>query len=131
MKFRSLENFEKDLVELKLKKLITPVSSDPTDFNNACETFREVCFQIGKLLGIPEGGFRGGFDEMKLCTEYVARQDKDTPEGQKKIIQMLVAVSAWSGANSLCTYEAKKLAIGQPEWWIQCWELYDQLAPEI
>lgn len=86
MKITSRENFEKELTEAKLKELITPKTTDATSFNNACDGFKAVCNEIGKLLGLQEGYFKGGFDEMHLCTEYVARQDKDTPEGMKNVV---------------------------------------------
>lgn len=86
MKITSRENYEKELVDAKLKELITPKTTDSTNFNTACESFKLVCNQIGALMGMKPDYFKGGFDEMQLCTEYVSRQDKDTPEGMKNIV---------------------------------------------
>lgn len=85
----------------------TPVRKDYTDFNKACEKFRSVCAEIGLLIG--KSDFKGGFDEMEGLEDKLA-----TPEG-------LVLATKWNAADKLCTFEAKKLGIGQPQWWYRCW----------
>jgi len=121
MKVTSRKDVESNRVKEEVLTLITPVSSDFTDLNTSFESFRSVCKLIGEQLGLEEGEFKGGFDEMALCSAYIAEQDLNTEEGKQNTINMLSLVSAWSGANSLCTYEAKKVGVGQPQWWKMCW----------
>ena len=82
---------------------------DRTEFNAACAQFRAVCGQIGEAIGVQD--FRGGFDEMSA---FSAHPVSDTLAGVKLAV-------AWSAANELCIYEAKKIGIGQPAWWYDCW----------
>lgn len=81
------------------------------DFNAACAQFRTVCASIASATGNPD--FRGGFDEMTAFSQTPVYQ---TFEG-------LQLAMAWSAANELCVYEAKKIGIGQPQWWYVCWEM--------
>lgn len=81
----------------------------------ACAQFRAVCAQIQQAAGFEE--FKGGFDEM---VEFQQSPIYSTLPG----VQLAIA---WSAANDLCTYTAKKIGLGQPEWWYDCWE---QVQPE-
>ena len=79
-------------------------------FRSACEKFREICAQIQAYFELE--AFTGGFDEMPL----IQTSDKFlTIQGQ-------VLAQSWSAANLLCTYEAAKIGLGQPDWWYQCWQ---------
>lgn len=82
---------------------------DRTAFEEACKAFREVCALIGEQMSCD---FRGGFDDM---VAYSAHPVSDTLAGVKLAV-------AWSAANELCVYEAKKIGIGQPDWWYECWK---------
>ena len=84
------------------------------DFNAACAQFRAVCSSIASAIGDPD--FKGGFDEMIAFSQTPVYQ---TFEG-------LQLAMAWSAANELCVYEAKKIGIGQPDWWYLCWELQEE-----
>lgn len=85
-------------------------TQEKAEFAAACSKFREVCSAIGELIGKPD--FKGGFDEM---AEFEASAAASTEAG--------IALSIkWMAADKLCTYLAKKLHIGQPQWWYKCWE---------
>lgn len=87
-----------------------PPAPDTTDFDAACAQFRDICYIIRQAIGDPD--FRGGFEEMiKLQQAPIY----NTIEG-------LQLANAWSALNDLCTYEGKKIGLGQPEWWHTCWE---------
>lgn len=86
---------------------------DTTAFDSACLQFREICGQIGALIGAVE--FRGGFDEMTLFQQSEAY-------GTLQGLQLAIA---WSAANELCVYEGRKIGLGQPEWWYACWRKAD------
>ena len=88
----------------------TPVPPSTEDFDKACMQFKQVCAQIALATGIED--FKGGFDEM------VAFQ-QSAVFGTLQGVQL---ATAWSAADKLCTYEASKIGIGQPEWWYKCWE---------
>jgi hypothetical protein len=88
----------------------TPVPPSTEDFDNACVQFRQVCAQIALATGIE--GFKGGFDEMY---EFQQSPVFATLEGMQ-------LATAWNAADKLCTYEASKIGIGQPQWWYKCWE---------
>lgn len=83
---------------------------DRTDFDASCVTFRAVCAQIGEAIGVQN--FRGGFDEMSA---FSAHPVSDTLAGVKLAV-------AWSAANELCVYEGRKIGLGQPDWWYDCWK---------
>ena len=83
---------------------------DRTNFDAACATFRAVCVSIGEAIGVQ--GFKGGFDEMAA---FSAHPVSDTLAGVKLAV-------AWSAANELCVYEGRKIGLGQPEWWYECWK---------
>lgn len=83
---------------------------DRTDFEAACAQFRTVCAAIGTAIG--DNDFRGGFDEMAAFSEHPVFS---TLDGVKLAI-------AWSAANDLCVYEGKKIGLGQPAWWYDCWQ---------
>ena len=87
-----------------------PEPPDMTDFNAACAKFREVCAEIGELIGVAD--FKGGFDEM---AEFQASEAAHSEAGIALAVQ-------WIAANELCKYEGGKVGLGQPEWWYKCWE---------
>ena len=87
-----------------------PEPPDMTDFNAACASFRQVCAEIGQLIGVQN--FKGGFDEM---AEFQASQAAYTDTG-------VILALRWGAADKLCTYEGGKVGLGQPEWWYKCWE---------
>jgi hypothetical protein len=81
------------------------------EFDAACFKFREICREIGALIG--NADFKGGFDEM---AEFETSDAAATETG--------VALSIkWIAADKLCTYLASKLGIGQPDWWYMCWNI--------
>ena len=82
---------------------------DNTDFNNACQMFRQICSQIGTL--IEDENFKGGYDDMLTFYNHEAYK---TDKG----VQLAIA---WSGCNDLCKYEASKIGLDSPEWWYRCW----------
>ena len=86
------------------------MSAMQAEFDTACEKFREICREIGTLIG--NADFKGGFDEM---AEF------ETSEAAASEAGIALSVK-WIAADKLCTYLAGKLGIGQPEWWYQCWE---------
>lgn len=92
-----------------------PEPIDTTDFDAACAQFRDICYIIRQAIGDPD--FRGGFEEMVKLQQAPIY---NTIEG-------LQLANAWSALNDLCTYEGKKIGLGQPEWWHTCWE---QVAPQ-
>lgn len=85
-------------------------------FQAACEQFRSVCSQIQSYYEFES--FTGGFDEMTLVQSSAKFL---TLEGQ-------ALAQSWSAANLLCTYEAAKIGIGQPDWWYQCWAAVEEEA---
>lgn len=87
-----------------------PEPPDMTDFNAACAGFRQVCAEIGTLIGDPN--FKGGFDEM---AEFQASEAAHSEAG-------IALAVRWIAANELCKYEGMKVGFGQPEWWYKCWE---------
>ena len=87
-----------------------PEPPDMTDFNAACASFRQVCSEIGTLIGDPD--FKGGFDEM---AKFQASEAATSTAGIELAIR-------WMAADKLCTYEGGKVGFGQPEWWYKCWE---------
>lgn len=92
-----------------------PPAPDTTDFDAACAQFRDICYTIRQAIGDPD--FKGGFEEMVKLQQAPIY---NTIEG-------LQLANAWSALNDLCTYEGKKIGLGQPEWWHTCW---DQVAPQ-
>ena len=78
-------------------------------FVTACEYFRQICSEIGELIGDSE--FKGGYDDMPI---FYANASYKTDKG----VQLAIA---WAGVNDLCKYEASKLGIGSPDWWSMCW----------
>ena len=83
---------------------------DRADFDAACLAFRVICHQIGAAIGVDD--FRGGFDEMSA---FSAHPVSDTLAGVKLAV-------AWSAAKELCVYEGRKIGLGQPDWWYDCWK---------
>lgn len=79
------------------------------EFDAACQQFRSVCQQIGAAIG--DENFHGGFDEMEIFRQSAAFD----------MLQGMQLAVAWSGANDLCTYLGKKIGLGQPQWWNECW----------
>ena len=92
-----------------------PPAPDTTDFDAACAQFRDLCYTIRLAIGDPD--FKGGFEEMVKLQQAPIY---NTIEG-------LQLANAWSALNDLCTFEGKKIGLGQPEWWHTCW---DQVAPQ-
>lgn len=82
-----------------------------TGFMTACKYFRQICGEIGELIGDSE--FKGGYDDMPI---FYAHASYKTDKG----VQLAIA---WAGVNDLCKYEASKLGIGSPDWWYRCWEV--------
>lgn len=88
-------------------------NADLTDFNNACEQFKNVCEQIKEFAQFQE--FKGGFEEaMEFLNSQAFKQNQ---------IQGILLFSLWQGADKLCTYQAKKIGIAQPNWWKKCWNI--------
>jgi hypothetical protein len=85
----------------------TPI--DRTAFDSACETFKNICIEIGELAENPN--FKGGLDEM---LEFQLTEIAATAAGISLSLK-------WTAADKLCTYEALKIGIGQPAWWYDCW----------
>ena len=82
-----------------------------SSFNKACSHFREICAEIGEMIGDSE--FKGGFDEI---TVFYNSSSYKTDKG----MQLAIALD---GCKELCEYEAAKLGIGSPEWWYKCWNI--------
>ena len=102
-----------------------PENDDPTpdvggteDFENACAQFRQVCAEIGTLIGVEN--FRGGFEDMPVFYAHPSY----------RTIQGLCLATAWKGLDTLCTYEGSKIGLGQPQWWYRCWELAEEVNEE-
>lgn len=85
------------------------IEQDTTAFNTACGYFRQICGEIGDLMGVSD--FRGGYDDMPV---FYAHESYKTDKGMQLAI-------AWSGCNDFCNHEASKLGIGSPDWWYRCW----------
>ncbi len=93
----------------------TPKSTDMTNFEAACDTFRSICEQIKTFAGLET--FRGGFEEaLAFLNSEAFINDKLTGT---------YLFSLWQGADKSVTYEASKVGIGQPDWWKKCWEIVD------
>lgn len=99
------EDQERDWYESKYPSTI----KNTTAFDTACEYFRQICGEIGFMIG--DDNFKGGYDDMPI---FYAHESYKTDRGMQLAI-------AWSGCNDLCKYEASKLGIGSPEWWYRCW----------
>ena len=97
---------EWEIIERTNKK-----EQNTTDFETACAYFRQICGEIGALMG--EQNFRGGYEDMP---RFYAHPSYKTSEG-------LALATAWGGCNDFCNHEAKKLGIGSPDWWHKCWQL--------
>ena len=123
---KSKETVESERLLQRLKDSITPVSSDRTRFNAACENFRFVCSQIGDMIGKE---FKGGYDDISTAAEYIYAQDLSTEQGKENAIRANSLMAAWSGANDFCIYEGKRIGLGQPDWWKECWRV-DESAVE-
>ena len=82
---------------------------DKSSFDSACGHFRQICHEIGELIG--NNDFKGGYDDMLV---FYASDAYKTDKG-------LQLATAWAGVNELCKYEAYKLGMGSPAWWHKCW----------
>ena len=92
-----------------------------TNFQICCAEFRDVCFQIQVFIHDPT--FRGGFNEMhKLAKSPYALADPTTANTLSNL---------WNGTNLAATYEAKKIGLGQPDWWKACWKEYDDAQAKL
>lgn len=93
-------------------KVIPPPdrTQEKAEFAQASAKFREVCAEIGELIGNPE--FKGGFDEM---AEFEASAAAQTEAGVALAIK-------WMAADKLCTYLGSKIGLHQPRWWHECWK---------
>lgn len=123
MKFKSLEQVK---LEQKQAKIIAQQeildanglkhydeNADRTDFNAACQNFKEVCRRIGNVIGNDQ--FKGGFDEaISFVTGDFFQQNQT---------EATALFALWLGCDKACTYAAKKLGIGQPKWWKICWNM--------
>lgn len=83
---------------------------DYAELRAAFAKFREVCGQIGELIGDPD--FRGGTLEDDSALER--------PEAQTTV--GLALGQRLTLAERACTIAAGKLGIGSPDWWYMCWE---------
>lgn len=93
-----------------------PPVPDTTDFDNACQQFRDICHQIGQAIDQPN--FKGGFEQMTL---FAQSPIYSTIQGLKMAI-------AWTAANEACQHEAAKLGLytpGDATWWFRCWQQSD------
>ena len=86
---------------------------ETSDFDNACLRFRQICSEIGLLIG--DENFKGGYDDMLTLYNHDAYK---TDKG----VQLAIA---WSGCNELCKYEANNIGLGSPDWWFRCWSNVD------
>ena len=93
---------------------IIPEEPSTEEFDRACEYFRQICGEIGDLMGVEN--FRGGYDDMPV---FYAHDAYKTDKGMQLAI-------AWSGCNDFCNHEAAKLGLGSPEWWYKCWNIEQQ-----
>lgn len=91
---------------------------DMTAFNKACEGFRNLCFQIGSLLGIEN--FTGGYDEIEdLKKSIVSKIDQyDTAI----LVKILIVFVELISADLNCNNEADKIGLYGSSWWYKCWE---------
>jgi hypothetical protein len=80
------------------------------EFESACADFRQVCAEIGELIGVSD--FHGGYDDMPVFYSH----------SSYRTIQGLCLAMAWSGCNERCVYTGSKVGYGQPAWWYKCWE---------
>lgn len=83
---------------------------DTTAFNTACSYFRQICKEIGNLIG--DNQFKGGYDDMISFYNHEAYK---TDKG----VQLAIA---WSGCNQLCKYEGELIGLSSSEWWYKCWQ---------
>ena len=83
---------------------------DKTQFNKACSYFRQICQEIGTLIG--NNNFKGGFQDMTI---FYSHESYKTDKGMQLAI-------AWSGCNEYCNHEAKKIGLNSPQWWYICWQ---------
>ena len=79
------------------------------EFDKACEYFRQICGEIGALMGVED--FKGGYEDMPV---FYAHESYKTDKGMQLAI-------AWSGCNDFCNHEAAKIGLGSPAWWYKCW----------
>lgn len=119
LKIKSPEEMRKQAFEEKLNTLITPRETDPTEFNENCRQFRELCHTIGQLIGVDD--FKGGFDEIPQLYAYLSKLDITTQEGLVSYARATQLVFSWIALNESCKYLGSKLGYNQPEWWYQCW----------
>ena len=109
---RQMTELQRNEFEREHKNLVANhIEIDYTNFNLACEQFRQVCMQIREFTGIQD--FKGGFNEFASLLNSNAFQ---TNPVQGNTLALL-----WSGANEYCIYEGSKVGLGQPEWWYKCW----------
>lgn len=129
LKIKTLNAVKKEEFENKLKSLITPRETDPTEFNENCQQFRELCYTIGQLIG--DENFKGGFDEIYKLYGYLSKVDITTVEGLTHYAQVTQLVFSWIALNESCKYLGSKLGYNQPEWWYQCWSNQTNNIEEI
>lgn len=106
--------------ERKLKQLIEAgkiTSVDRTKFESLCDKFRNTCYEIRKVAGLPH--FRGSYDECELTAD---REDLITNIRYQALYNKLNVL------NLSCRHEGEKLGYRSAEWWIYCWET--ELAAE-
>ena len=83
---------------------------DYTAVDALCADFRDLCIAIRNIISDPL--FKGGFQEIKDLLEGEYADNADVISLCNKI--------GW--LNQYITYEANKCGLGQPGWWIRCWE---------
>ena len=121
LKIKTLAAVKKEETERKLKALITPRETDPTEFNESCEQFRTLCHTIGQVIS--DESFKGGFDEIPKLFAFISKLDLTSTEDLIIYAQTTQLVFSWIALNESCKYLGSKLGYGQPEWWYQCWSM--------
>lgn len=100
--------YEKAISSNKLR--IFSDKQDMTDFNKACELFRNTCEEIRVFLNLDK--FTGGYDEI---LNIMTLEQFKSNEG-------IILANKLNIANSLCNHEAKKIGLSAPDWFYKCWE---------
>ena len=102
-----------DMTAQQIAPYLTHETVDYTAFDNACQMFRQVCYQIGGVIGNAQ--FKGGFDQY---ASFI-----DSQYAQQNPAQAALYAAMWSGANEYAKYEGSKIGLGQPDWWYKCWNI--------
>lgn len=105
---KKLTKYEKIISSNKLTAFSE--KRDMTEFNKACELFRNTCEEIKTFLNLDK--FTGGYDEILTVMSL----------DQFKSNEGIILTNKLNIANSLCNHEAKKIGLAAPEWFYKCWE---------